>query len=283
MEMVRLRTEDLSIGYGERLIVNGLNVEIPDHQITTIIGSNGCGKSTLLKAITRIIPHQSGTVILDGENIIKGSTKELAKKMAILPQTPESASGLTVGELVSYGRFPYQKGFGRLTKKDYEAIDWALEVTGTKDFKYRPVDSLSGGQRQRVWIAMALAQETEIIFLDEPTTYLDMAHQLEVLELLQKLNVEQGRTIVMVLHDLNQAARFADYMIALKGGEIVKAGNCEEVINREVLKKVFSIDAEIGRDPRTNKPMCITYNLLRGEENDEEITHSIYAVGGARY
>ncbi|GIN63449.1 iron-dicitrate ABC transporter ATP-binding protein [Robertmurraya siralis] len=281
--MVRLRTKDLSIGYGERLIVNGLNVEIPDHQITTIIGSNGCGKSTLLKAITRIIPHQSGTVILDGENIIKGSTKELAKKMAILPQTPESASGLTVGELVSYGRFPYQKGFGRLTKKDYEAIDWALEVTGTKDFKYRPVDSLSGGQRQRVWIAMALAQETEIIFLDEPTTYLDMAHQLEVLELLQKLNVEQGRTIVMVLHDLNQAARFADYMIALKGGEIVKAGGCEEVINREVLKKVFSIDAEIGRDPRTNKPMCITYNLLKGEENDEEITHSIYAVGGARY
>ncbi|MGG0717897.1 ABC transporter ATP-binding protein [Robertmurraya massiliosenegalensis] len=281
--MTRLRTKDLSIGYGERIIVNGLNVEIPDNQITTIIGSNGCGKSTLLKAITRIIPHQSGTVVLDGENIVKGSTKELAKKMAILPQTPESASGLTVGELVSYGRFPYQKGFGRLTKKDYEAIDWALEVTGTKDFKYRPVDSLSGGQRQRVWIAMALAQETEIIFLDEPTTYLDMAHQLEVLELLQKLNVEQGRTIVMVLHDLNQAARFADYMIALKAGEIVKAGNCEEVINRDVLKKVFSIDAEIGRDPRTNKPMCITYNLLRGEENNEETTHSIYAVGGARY
>lgn len=281
--MTRLRTKDLSIGYGERIIVNGLNVEIPDNQITTIIGSNGCGKSTLLKAITRIIPHQSGTVVLDGENIVKGSTKELAKKMAILPQTPESASGLTVGELVSYGRFPYQKGFGRLTKKDYEAIDWALEVTGTKDFKYRPVDSLSGGQRQRVWIAMALAQETEIIFLDEPTTYLDMAHQLEVLELLQKLNVEQGRTIVMVLHDLNQAARFADYMIALKAGEIVKAGNCEEVINREVLKRVFSIDAEIGHDPRTNKPMCITYNLLRGEETNEETTHSIYAVGGTRY
>lgn len=281
--MTRLRTKDLSIGYGERIIVNGLNVEIPDNQITTIIGSNGCGKSTLLKAITRIIPHQSGTVVLDGENIVKGSTKELAKKMAILPQTPESASGLTVGELVSYGRFPYQKGFGRLTKKDYEAIDWALEVTGTKDFKYRPVDSLSGGQRQRVWIAMALAQETEIIFLDEPTTYLDMAHQLEVLELLQKLNVEQGRTIVMVLHDLNQAARFADYMIALKAGEIVKAGSCEEVINREVLKRVFSIDAEIGRDPRTNKPMCITYNLLRGEETNEETTHSIYAVGGTRY
>jgi iron complex transport system ATP-binding protein len=260
--MVRLYTDELTIGYGDRLIVKDLNIKIPDKQITTIIGSNGCGKSTLLKAITRIISYQSGSVILDGENISSENTKLLAKKMAILPQTPESASGLTVGELVSYGRFPYQSGFGRLTKKDIEVIDWALEVTGTQDFKYLPVDSLSGGQRQRVWIAMALAQETEIIFLDEPTTYLDMAHQLEILELLQRLNREQERTIVMVLHDLNQAARFADYIIALKDGEIVKAGNCEEVINHEVLKKVFSIDTEIGRDPRTNKPMCITYNLL---------------------
>lgn len=281
--MVRLYTNDVSIGYGERFIVKELSISIPDHKITTIIGPNGCGKSTLLKAITRIIPHQSGAVLLDGENIAKGNTKELAKKMAILPQTPESASGLTVGELVSYGRFPYQKGFGRLTKKDYEAIDWALEVTGTLDFKYRPVDALSGGQRQRVWIAMALAQETDIIFLDEPTTYLDMAHQLEVLELLQKLNREQGRTIVMVLHDLNQAARFADYLIALKDGEVVKAGNCEEVINHEVLKKVFHIDAEIGRDPRTNKPMCVTYNLLRGEEQDEEAINTLYAASRASY
>lgn len=280
--MVRLYTNDVSIGYGERFIVKELSVSIPDHKITTIIGPNGCGKSTLLKAITRIIPHQSGAVLLDGENIAKENTKELAKKMAILPQTPESAAGLTVGELVSYGRFPYQKGFGRLSKKDYEAIDWALEVTGTIDFKYRPVDALSGGQRQRVWIAMALAQETDIIFLDEPTTYLDMAHQLEVLELLQKLNREQGRTIVMVLHDLNQAARFADYLIALKDGEVVKAGNCEEVINHEVLKKVFHIDAEIGRDPRTNKPMCVTYNLLRGEENDEEAANTLYAASGTR-
>ncbi|WP_088072804.1 ABC transporter ATP-binding protein [Gottfriedia luciferensis] len=260
--MVRLYTDELTISYGDRLIIKDLNIKIPDKQITTIIGSNGCGKSTLLKAITRIISHQSGTIILDGENISSENTKILAKKMAILPQTPESASGLTVGELVSYGRFPYQSGFGRLTKKDIEVIDWALEVTGTKDFKYKAVDSLSGGQRQRVWIAMALAQETDIIFLDEPTTYLDMAHQLEILELLQKLNREQGRTIVMVLHDLNQAARFADYIIALKDGEIVKAGDCEEVITHEVLKQVFSIDTEIGRDPRTNKPMCITYNLL---------------------
>lgn len=262
--MVRLLTEDLNIGYGERLIVEGLTTEIPDRKITTIIGSNGCGKSTLLKAITRVISHQSGTVLLDGSNIAKENTKALAKKMAILPQTPESAKGLTVGELVSYGRFPHQKGFGRLTKRDYEIINWALDVTGTQFFKYHPVDALSGGQRQRVWIAMALAQETEMIFLDEPTTYLDMAHQLEILELLQKLNKEQERTIIMVLHDLNQAARFADHIIAMKDGKVVKAGTCHEVITNPVLKKVFRIDAEIGLDPRTQKPMCVTYNLLKG-------------------
>lgn len=270
--MVRLFTDDLSIGYGEQLIVKNLSVAIPDKKITTIIGSNGCGKSTLLKAITRIISHQAGSVLLDGKDISKENTKALAKKMAILPQTPDSTSGLTVMELVSYGRFPYQNGFGRLTKKDIEVIEWALEVTGTADFKYRSVDALSGGQRQRVWIAMALAQETEIIFLDEPTTYLDMAHQLEILELLQKLNQEQQRTIIMVLHDLNQAARFADYIIALKDGEIVKAGSCEEVITQDVLRKIFQIDAVIGHDPRTNKPMCITYDLLKGETQHEE-TH----------
>jgi iron complex transport system ATP-binding protein len=268
--MVRLYTENLSVAYGERTIVKNLSVHIPDKKITTIIGSNGCGKSTLLKAITRIITQQAGSVVLDGEDIAKQHTKELARKMAILPQSPESVGGLTVGELVSYGRFPYQKGFGRLTKRDYEVIDWALEATGTIEFKYRPVDALSGGQRQRVWIAMALAQETEIIFLDEPTTYLDMAHQLEVLELLQELNLNEGRTIVMVLHDLNQAARFADHLIALKAGEIVKAGTCEEVIQRDVLRAVFQIDAEIGRDPRTNKPMCITYNLLKGDSQYEK-------------
>ncbi|GAA0316871.1 ABC transporter ATP-binding protein [Bacillus carboniphilus] len=280
--MVRLYTEDLHIGYGERLIVRDLSIEIPDKKITTIIGSNGCGKSTLLKAMTRIIPHQTGSIILDGSHISKGSTKELAKKMAILPQTPESATGLSVGELVSYGRYPYQKGFGRLTTKDMEVINWALEVTGTLDYKYQSVDSLSGGQRQRVWIAMSLAQETDMIFLDEPTTYLDMAHQLEVLELLQKLNREQERTIVMVLHDLNQAARFADYMIAMKDGEIVKAGTSDEVITRDVLRTVFQIDASIGRDPRTNKPMCMTYDLIKGDDKHEEIETFIPAVSGAR-
>ncbi len=260
---LRLEVESIRVGYENKTIVHGLSLQIPDGKITTIIGSNGCGKSTLLKAITRILKHESGQVILDGQNISKMKTKDLAKELAILPQSPESAHGLTVEELVSYGRFPYQKGFGNLSQKDKDVIDWALQVTKTEDFRVQSVDALSGGQRQRVWIAMALAQETDIIFLDEPTTYLDMAHQLEVLELLYRLNEEQGRTIVMVLHDLNQAARFSDYIVALSQGELVKFGTAEEVMVPEVLKKVFNIDAVIGQDPRTNKPMCITYNLLQ--------------------
>lgn len=281
--MTRLYTENINIGYGENLIVKNLSVKIADKKITTIIGANGCGKSTLLKAITRIIPTKAGTIVLDGKDILKEDTKALAKKISILPQAPEGTEGITVGELVSYGRFPYQKGFGRHSKKDYEVIDWALEVTGTMDYKYRAIDSLSGGQRQRAWIAMALAQETDIIFLDEPTTYLDMAHQLEVLELLQRLNVQQQRTVVMVLHDLNQAARFADCIIALKDGKVVKAGSCEEVLNKEVLMEVFNIDAEIGIDPRTKKPMCITYNLIKGDEAIEKNTYSNVAYKCANY
>ncbi|MGO1369516.1 MAG: ABC transporter ATP-binding protein [Senegalia sp. (in: firmicutes)] len=264
--MIRLKTEYINIGYEENLIIKDLSVEIPDKKITTIVGPNGCGKSTLLKAITRIISSKSGNIILDGKDMMKMDTKSLAKKISILPQTQGQIEGLSVKELVSYGRFPYQKGFGRLSNKDKEIIDWALDVTGTMIYKNRSIDALSGGQRQRVWIAMALAQETDIIFLDEPTTYLDMAHQLEILELLQKLNIEQHRTVVMVLHDLNQAARFANYIIALKNGKIIKAGNSEEVINKKVLKEVFNIDAEIGIDPRTKKPICTTYNLIKGDK-----------------
>lgn len=270
--MARLSAHQINIGYGQRLIVEGLSVEIPDAKITTIIGGNGCGKSTLLKALTRIIPHQSGAVILDGQELAKEGTKALAKKMAILPQTPEGSGGLTVAEIVSYGRFPYQKGFGRLSPKDLEVIDWAMTVTGVESLRHRVADTLSGGQRQRVWIAMALAQETDIIFLDEPTTYLDMAHQLEVLELLKKLNEEQGRTIIMVLHDLNQAARFADYIIAMKDGRVIHAGSSEKVITNACLRDIFEIDAVIGKDPVTKKPVCMTYHLLKGE-NQHETTH----------
>src|SRR5699024_2080794 len=269
-QMSRMHTEDLHIHYGNNKVINGIDIKIPDKQVTAIIGSNGCGKSTLLKAMTRIIPYQDGTVIFDGKEISSEQTKQLAKKMAILPQSQESTSGLTVRELISYGRFPYQNAFGKLTKEDKEAIDWAMEVTNTSTFQYQVVDTLSGGQRQRVWIAMALAQETNVIFLDEPTTYLDMAHQLEILELLDRLNKEQERTKIMVLHDLNQATRFADYMIALKEGQIVQTGSAKKVMTPEVLKEVFHIDALIDQDPRTQQPICISYNLIKGEQTNEK-------------
>ncbi len=268
---MRLSVQEIEIAYDKRKIIEQLSIDIPDGQITTIIGANGCGKSTLLKAMTRIIPYQKGAVFLDGEQIHTLDTKQLARQMAILPQTQDANNGLLVEELVSYGRFPYQKGFGSLSKKDKEVIDWALDVTNTAAFRYQTVDALSGGQRQRVWIAMALAQDTEIIFLDEPTTYLDMAHQLEVLELLQTLNREQGRTIVMVLHDLNHAVRFSDHMIALSKGEVVAAGPAESVITTDVLRQVFQIDAIIGNDPITGKPICITYHLLKGDQKHEKM------------
>lgn len=260
--MSRLTGKEVTIGYGDHIIVDKLDVAIPDGQITSIIGPNGCGKSTLLKALSRLLNTKKGEVCLDGKNIHTQSTKEVAKKIAILPQSPDVTDGLTVGELVSYGRFPHQKGFGRLSDKDKEEIDWAMRVTGTIDFKYREVNDLSGGQRQRVWIAMALAQKTDIIFLDEPTTYLDISHQLEILELVQQLNEEHETTIVMVLHDINQAIRFSDHLITMKNGNIIKQGETQDVLTNEILEEVFNIDAELSTDPRTGKPMLITYNLL---------------------
>lgn len=216
--------------------------------------------------MARIMKPDGGTIYLNGKEILKQSTKEIAKQMAILPQTPSAPGGLTVYELVSYGRFPYQKGFGKLTARDREMIDWALEITGTIQFKHRSVDALSGGQRQRVWIAMALAQETELILLDEPTTYLDLAHQLEILEILYSLNRREHRTIVMVIHDLNHASRFADYIIAMRNGKILTSGNPNEVMTKEHLREVFHIDAEIVQDPRLNKPICLTYDLINQDE-----------------
>lgn len=266
--MVMLSTEQLGIAYGELDIVKGLNLEIPEGKVTTIIGPNGCGKSTILKTMSRILDAKTGAVYLDGKAIHKTPTKEIAKKMAILPQTPTAPSGLTVSELVSYGRFPHQSGFGRLTDEDREIVKWAIEVTGMEQFYNRPIEALSGGQRQRVWIAMALAQETDLLLLDEPTTYLDLAHQLEVLQLLEKLNKQQKRTIVMVIHDLNHAARFAHHMVAINKGSIIKEGTPKEVMTSTVLKDVFNIDAEIVADPRTGKPVCITYDLISKETTE---------------
>lgn len=260
--MNRLRAESIEVGYGDKPIINNLSINIPDQKITSIIGANGCGKSTLLKSMARIIPYQKGQVVLDGKRIHKEPTKNLAKKLAMLPQKPGLVEGLTVRELVAYGRFPHQSGFGPMSKHDREIIHWALDVTGTANYSEKDVNALSGGQLQRVWIAMALAQETDIIFLDEPTTYLDLAHQLEVLELLEALNKNQKRTIVMVLHDINQAARFSDHIIAMKDGEIIKAGGSDEIMNPTVLKDVYNIEAFIGKDPMTEKPMCLTYRMV---------------------
>ncbi|MBX4267685.1 ABC transporter ATP-binding protein [Clostridium estertheticum] len=260
--MNSIKTENLSISYGDSDIVKDLNLNIPKGKITTIIGSNGCGKSTILKTIARILKPKNGIIYINGNDIQGLSSKAIAKKMAVLPQSPEAPNGLTVGELVAYGRFPHQSGFGKLMAKDKEKIDWALKIIKMEEFKDRPIESLSGGQRQRVWIAMTLAQETEILLLDEPTTYLDLAHQLEILQLLDDLNKLHGQTIVMVIHDLNNAARFADYMVGIKDGNIVCSGTPREIMTNDNLKKIFNIDAVVVDEPINNKPVCITYNLI---------------------
>ncbi len=261
--MNSIATKNLAIAYEDKLIVDGLNMNIPKGKITTIIGPNGCGKSTVLKTVGRILKPKEGLVYLNGDDIRNLSTKEIAQKMAILPQSPQAQGGLTVGELVSYGRFPHKKGFGKLSPEDKKVIEWALDITKLTELEVTMVDNLSGGQRQRVWIAMALAQQTDLILLDEPTTYLDMAYQLEVLELLYNLNREESCTIVMVLHDLNLAARFADYMIAIRDGSIIKCGTPKEIMTKKILKDTFNIDAEIVWGDKTGRPTCISYELIK--------------------
>jgi iron complex transport system ATP-binding protein len=261
--MPRLNTNRLSLAYGSRRIVEELNLSIPDGQITALVGANGSGKSTILKAMARILSPHGGGVILDGKEIHRQSTREVAKQLAILPQNPTAPEGLTVQELVSFGRYPHQKGFGSLGAEDRRMVEWALQATGMYGFADRPVDQLSGGQRQRAWIAMALAQGTEIVLLDEPTTFLDMAHQIEVMMLLEKLNREQHRTIVMVVHDLNHAARYAHHLVALKQGTVLYEGTPEEVMTPDMLRAVFGIDADVIPDPRSGTPMCLPFGLAR--------------------
>ena len=261
--MNSLSTNNLTIAYNKKIIINNLEIVIPERKITSIIGPNGCGKSTLLKAIGRILKPERGSVYLDGIDIYTLNTKEVAKKMSILPQSPKAPSGITVGELVSYGRFPHQHGLKKLTVEDKKIIQWAMDITKLSEYEVTLVDNLSGGQRQRVWISMALAQQTDIILLDEPTTYLDLAYQLEILELLYRLNKEQGCTIAMVLHDLNLASRFSDYIIAMRSGKIIEYGTPDEVICEDVLKKTFNINADIIKDSTSKKPICISYDLIR--------------------
>lgn len=273
--MIRLYTQELDVAYEDRVIVKGLNLSIPTGKITALVGSNGSGKSTILKSMARIMRPKGGQVLLDGKSIHQQTTKEVARQLAILPQNPTAPDGLTVSELVSYGRFPHQKGFGSLSKEDKDVIRWAVEMTGMTEFADRPVDQLSGGQRQRAWIAMSLAQQTDILFLDEPTTFLDMAHQLEVLKLLQKLNKEENRTIIMVVHDLNHATRYAQHMVAIQKGQVVSEGAPEEVVTKEVLRLVFGIEADIVPDPRTGVPLCLPYELIGSSEPASENAQAV--------
>ncbi|MDT3424958.1 iron complex transport system ATP-binding protein [Paenibacillus forsythiae] len=277
--MNHLHTKQLDISYADRLIVKNLNLSIPHGKITALVGANGSGKSTILKTMARIMKPQGGGVFLNGKSIHSQSTKEIAKQLAVLPQSPVAPDGLTVFELVSYGRFPHQKGFGSLTKQDKEIVSWAIQATGLAAFSDRAVDQLSGGQRQRAWIAMALAQETDMLFLDEPTTYLDMTHQLEVLKLLQRLNADQGRTIVMVVHDLNHATRYAQHMVAIKHGVVVGEGTPAEVMTHDILRNVFGIEADVVYCPRSGVPLCLPYELASAEAASAQSLEQIKPEG----
>lgn len=257
------RIEDLTAGYDHAVVFRNLNIEIAKGKITTIIGPNGCGKSTLLKTIGRILKKEKGKIFLQEQDMQRLSTKEIAKRLALLSQSPSAPFQLKVEELISYGRYPHRKNVNRLSKKDQEMIDWAMEVTNTSEFRNRELAELSGGQRQRVWLAMALAQETDILLLDEPTTYLDMAHQLEVLNIVQKLNKTHGCTIVMVLHDINHATRYSDELIAMREGVIVKCGSPHVIMTEAVLKDVFHIKAKIMQDAEYNIPLCVSYDVLK--------------------
>ena len=259
--MTELKTIDLSVGYQKHTIIKQLTLTIPEGQIVGVIGPNGSGKSTLLKALARVLFPQKGTVLLDGRDIQTLATKEVAKKISLLTQTSESTVDLSVEELVAYGRFPYQKGFGQLSAQDQEAIQWAIEATGLSDLQTVPIHALSGGQKQRVWIAMALAQDTDIVILDEPTTFLDPAHQLEVLQLLQTINQRHGKTILLSIHDLNLASRFCDHLYALKDGELLTCGTPEQVLTKEWLGQLFAIDAQLTTFPNSTKPLVLSYEL----------------------
>ncbi|RUL50484.1 MULTISPECIES: ABC transporter ATP-binding protein [Lysinibacillus] len=269
-----LETQNLTLNYGDQIILDQLNLTIPNGKITVLIGSNGCGKSTLLRSMARLLKPHSGSILLDGELMMKLPTKEVAKRLAILPQGPVSPEGLTVLQLVKQGRYPYQKWFQQWSAKDEEIVQSALQATGMMEFSERLVDSLSGGQRQRAWIAMTLAQDTNTILLDEPTTYLDLTHQIEVLDLLFELNAKEKRTIVMVLHDLNLACRYAHHLIAVKDKAIYSQGKPEKVVNRELVKNVFNLECEVVEDPIFGTPMCVPYG--KGRYITEVSNHAKY-------
>ena len=264
----RLYARDLRLGYGSHSVVHDLDVVIPDGRITGIVGANACGKSTLLRGLARLLKPTAGTVILDGTDIHRRPTGEVARTLGLLPQQPVVPSGVTVTDLVGRGRYPHQSGFRRWSSEDDAIVAEALDLTGTIDLADRLVDELSGGQRQRVWIAMALAQHTDLLLLDEPTTYLDLAHQIDVLDLLAELNASRGTTIVMVLHELNLAARYVDHLIAMRGGQIRAEGTPDEVITEDIIRDVFGLASRVVLDPVTATPMVLPLSTRRKEPHE---------------
>ncbi|MCA1021304.1 ATP-binding cassette domain-containing protein [Halobacillus litoralis] len=261
--MDTLLANNLTLGYGDSVIIDSLDVKIPKGKVTVLIGGNGCGKSTLLRSMARLLKPKSGQVVLDQKDISKMRTKDVAKKMAILPQSPTTPEGLTVYQLVKQGRYPYQGFAKRWSDEDEEAVTRALNDTNLMELKDRSVDSLSGGQRQRAWIAMTLAQDTDTLLLDEPTTYLDMTHQIEILDLLFDLNQDNGRTIVMVLHDINLACRYADHIIAVKDKTVYTQGRPEDVVTCDMMHHVFEMVCDVREDPLFGTPMCIPHGKGR--------------------
>ncbi|KZY51290.1 ABC transporter ATP-binding protein [Sulfitobacter sp. KE29] len=253
----RLETRDLGAGYEKRVILEGVTLTVPAGKITAIVGGNASGKSTLLRTLARILQPKSGAVLLDGEAVHQMKSRKLAQVMGLLPQSPIAPEGIAVADLVGRGRHPHQGLFSRWSAEDDRAVARALAATGTEELAERDLDTLSGGQRQRVWIAMALAQETDLLLLDEPTTFLDVAHQVEVLDLLVDLNMAQGTTIVMVLHDLNLAARYADHLIAVGDGGIRAEGPPAEVLTEELVKTVFGLSCRIVNDPVSQTPCMV--------------------------
>jgi iron complex transport system ATP-binding protein len=255
--MTRLRAEGLTLGYDDRTVVRNLDVSVLEGKVTAIVGANACGKSTLLRGLARLLRPRSGAVYLDDRSLAEVSTLDVAKVLGLLPQAPVAPDGITVADLVSRGRYPHQGWFRRWSHADEEAVAEALDATGTADLVDRPLRQLSGGQRQRVWVAMALAQDTDLLLLDEPTTYLDINHQVELLRLLRKLNAESGRTIVIVLHDLNLACRFCDHVIAMADGSIVAEGAPTDVVTAELVEKVFGLACVVVADPVAGTPIIV--------------------------
>ncbi|TDO98900.1 ABC transporter ATP-binding protein [Marinomonas balearica] len=255
--MTILDAQSVTLSYDKHEIAKDLSVSIPKGKFTVIVGPNACGKSTLLRALSRLLPPQKGQILLNGEDIHTLPTKDIAKRLGLLPQTATAPDGIKVTDLVARGRYPHQKWFQPWNQDDQNAVNLALEVTDTTKFASQQVDQLSGGQRQRVWVAMTLAQDTPLLLLDEPTTYLDIAHQIELLDLFKDLNLKNGRTLVAVLHDLNHACRYADNLIAMKSGRIVATGKPSDIVNESLIEEVFGLKSVIINDPISNTPMIV--------------------------